>query len=66
MSFHFRDDDDETAAPTRRRPKKVHRALYGGGVLCESTVHDEHRPHLVTTYDDAAITCARCRRLRGA
>lgn len=62
------DDDgrfDAPAVTTRRQGRRVHRALYGGGVLCESSVNDEHRRDLQTTFDDDAVTCKACRRRGG-
>ena len=60
--FLFNDDDDRPVPTTPRKGAKVHRALYGGGVLCESSVGDEHRANLVMSYDDDAVTCKACRR----
>ena len=59
------DDDDALPLPAKTNGK-VHRALYGGGVMCESSVNDEHRKNLTKTYDDESVTCKACLRRMGA
>lgn len=64
FGFYFNDDDDAPIVTTKKSGR-VHRALYGGGVMCESSINDEHRTGLRTTFDDAAVTCKVCLRRIG-
>lgn len=60
--WHFGNDDDAPATP---RKGKVHRATYGGDVLCAAgKAYDDNRA-LLTTYDDDKVTCKTCLRHLG-